>query len=163
MRTLLAVLVLALTPACVTDPLATKESSYVKDMRKLDGRCRKAVKSAVKGSQRAYYYFARLPREPLRTHVVFTGKSGGQASYCDNEKGALETVRKLTAKEAAGFDKDFDKRKKQTLAGQQAELRLGESSTASLVEFDGKSDTDYWLPKHMEKEFNDLFYDAFKE
>lgn len=164
MRSLVAAVLLVLAPtACVTDPLAETESSYVKEMRALDGRCRAAVKKRMKGGvTRGMYYFARVPREPLRTHVVLLGKGGGTTLYCDNETGKISENGKLSAKQAAAFSKQFDRRKKQTLAGQKAELRLGESSTSALVELDGAKASDYWLPKHMEKEFNDLFYDAFK-
>ncbi len=152
--------------ACVTDPMAEKQSSYVKDLRTADGLCRTLLKAKMKekDGKKAVYYFGKLAREPAKSYAVIYAKDGGaMATICDNDKGKIIDWMNLAKNKAKAFETVYGKRHKESLAGHKSELTMSETASSAVVEVSasGKA-VEYWLPKHMEKEFNDIFYDLWK-
>lgn len=169
-RSLWIVTLLALAGCVTNDPFQPpKESKALTTLRSLEGRCRDWVQGQLENQSRwqeAYSYFGKLPRESAKTYVVFVPKNGGlsRVAVCDSKTGKADAV---TIGESSGprFAADFARRERKILAPQRESLGPSELSNAVVsavyVKADGKlKRRDYWVPRHVEMELNDLFFDA---
>ncbi len=160
--------------ACVTaDPTQMPgESVSVKSLKTTEATCRDWVKATLGKDNRfreADYYYGKLPRESAKAYVVFLSRGSAKTfvALCDSTTGTGGNLVEITADGAKAFKREFDRRERSLLAPRRQDFRPNEMADSSVVVMhtsrSGKVlSRDYWLPKNVAHDFNDLFFETVR-
>jgi hypothetical protein len=186
LRVLAPILGAAALSACVTtggpdDPFAESgPSAALTSMQRRESACRawveeKLVSETPSGESRyreAVYYFGQLPRESAKTYVVLFPAAKGKATValCDSDGGKPLATEQVGRSEWSNFRREFLRRERAVLAPHKQDLGPSEMANSAVIVMrapkrGGKAAgvREYWMPKHVEQQVNDLFFEMVSD